>query len=316
MCSVLSKRALNSVMKKPSIHEHRLVEPDSSPRTAAEDLNAEARVEAHIAKDANQCGIEDENAAQDTPVKPIDTFWSKAHSLDTVNVPGISEVMAEVKKNWHSLPSWKACIEDSDASCGARLIRGRVLLLHQCEEVQSFRVCDLEKNNTQYLVEDVEVKATQLAENANATGLERKRAPFMSCRRNIDNIPQTTRRLFDTNMLESAAKRIQETRQNWGNTQGWCDSETVQKMEEVLVPIASRQTIEESSNSSPFKSPWGLQRQNDNPFDCESEREPWSPGLDVADFFGAGDDRRHRENVHEETLGCMRRLIERAATPY
>merc|ERR1712137_414699 len=130
-----------------------------------------------VEKDTNQGEIEDRNEAPDTPVKPIDAFWSKAHSLGTVNVPGISEVMAEVKKYWHLLPSWKACIRDSDASCGSRLIQGRVLSLGQCEEVQSFRVFDLEKNNTQYLVEDVEVTAVVLR-NAQRHALEKQTEDF------------------------------------------------------------------------------------------------------------------------------------------
>jgi len=134
--------------------------------------------------------------------------------------------------------------------------------LEKCEEVQSFRVFDLEKNNAKYEVEDVEVKGVVVrsaqtdvldkqtedlqrrrghllerlrSQNANmASELGMRKALLTPCRRNIENIPQTTRRLFDTSMIE-VAKRLRETKQSWVNTQSLCDSESAfQRMEDVL----------------------------------------------------------------------------------
>jgi len=175
-----------------------------------------------------------------------------------MDVSRISEVIAEVKENWHLLPSWKAHIPDSDAGCGqgseSRLIRGRVLLLGKCEEIQSTRVLDLENKDAKYELEDVEVKAVVVknsqrnaldkqtddlhrrrshllerlrSENANMeTELGRRRAQLMPCRINIENIPPPTRRLFDTSVRDSVAKRLPETKQSWMNAQSSCGSES------------------------------------------------------------------------------------------
>merc|ERR1712137_943542 len=120
------------------------------------------------------------------------------------------------------------------------------------------------------------------SENANmTTELGKRRALLMPCRSNIENIPQTTRRLFDTSMLDSVAKRLRETKQSWVNPQSLCDSESAfQKTEEVPVPIASTPAL--------LKSPRSSQKQDDDMSDCQSELEPWSPRLDVASLFGAG----------------------------
>merc|ERR1712137_1415938 len=125
-----------------------------------------------VDKGSSQGGIESENAP-DTPAKPADTLWSKAFSLGKMDEARISELIADASKNWDSLPSWNAQIQNSDAWSGPRSesmsIHGRVLLLDKCEEVkaadvkstqtacehvQSFRVSDLEKNNSRYELED------------------------------------------------------------------------------------------------------------------------------------------------------------------
>merc|ERR1712211_208185 len=65
------------------------------------------------------------------------------------------------------------------------------------------------------------------SDNANmATELGRRRAMLMPCRSNIEHIPQTTRQLSDTSMLDSVAKRRREIKQSCLNTQSLCDSES------------------------------------------------------------------------------------------
>merc|ERR1712137_862719 len=49
--------------------------------------------------------------------------------------------------------------------------------------------------------------------------------------------------------------------------------------------------------------------------DYQSELEPWSPRLDGADLFGAGDDRCLFKNVREGTPSRVRGLLEMVARP-
>jgi len=117
-------------------------------------------------------------------------------------------------------------------------------------------------------------------------------------------------------MLESVAKRLRETKQSWVNTQGLCNSETAfKRREEVLTPITSTAAIEESLNSILLKSPRSSQKQDDTMSDCRSELKTWSPRLDVAGLFGAGDDRRLIENAHEAPTGLVQRLREQDVRP-
>jgi len=163
-----------------------------------------------VDRDSNQGGnVEAENTVPVTSLKPIDTFWSEAHFPDKVDVPGISDVMAEVKRSWNLLPSWKARLKDSNTSAGtpghSRVMQGRVLLLDHCEEVQSLRVLDLQRENAECVLDDVEIEAAvksskrDLRNKETENLVETSKVPFVSCESDRKKIAQAT---VDMSMLK------------------------------------------------------------------------------------------------------------------
>merc|ERR1719240_2561819 len=110
--------------------------------------------------------------------------------------------MAEVKRSWNLLPSWKARLKDSNTSAGtpghSRVMQGRVLLLDHCEEVQSLRVLDLQRENAECVLDDVEIEAAvksskrDLRNKETENLVETSKVPFVSCESDRKKIAQAT----------------------------------------------------------------------------------------------------------------------------